>query len=343
MKIDIIVPIFNAAAYLPSFFQLLDQQTFKDFSLFFSDDASGDNSVSVIKTQMALFPNMSVRLFESSTNGGAGLARDRVLDSQCLTGDFVAFLDADDKPHSDFLEKMVQKAENTGADIIACGYKRVDGSTGKTIAVEMVHNPTTVLFDLQSNFIIPYLNTAVWNKFFKRSLIKTSRFGHSRSGEDALFYTNYLLNASSIAFVNEPLYDYVIRKTNRTSNTTLEILETAKEQFAMLSPDFHGRKDMADAISALVFLRIGIGMTTRAVLNNPKKQRSILKSTKNYLDDKFPNWRKNPYTNFWPCLKRGPKTLIVWNCRTLIKMNLFGLFIHGYHFVTKLTKKDVKW
>ena len=43
-QIDIIVPIYNRAAYIPNLIGQLEKQTFRDFRVIFVDDGSRDDS-----------------------------------------------------------------------------------------------------------------------------------------------------------------------------------------------------------------------------------------------------------------------------------------------------------
>ena len=305
MKIDIIVPIYNAARYIPSFFSDLAKQTFSNFRVIFSNDASTDDSLQTISDALKVNPEIQAIVITAKENGGAGLARDLVLDTVPLTGDYVAFMDADDHPHPDFLQKLVNRALETNADIVACGFTRVDEATGKAVAHDMLHNPEKTITNIPTNFVIPYLNTAVWNKLFRRSLIQNARFGNARSAEDAIFFMRFLCNAKSISFINESLYDYLIHPNSRTANTDIDLLGSTENAIKDAINENSIASEMKELTTAIVFLRVGIGMTTRAALRNKKDKHRIIASTKKYLDANYPLWRKNTFTSFSQCFKHG--------------------------------------
>ena len=48
-KLSIIIPLYNAQAFIPKLMQTLNEQTCKDFAVIFIDDASTDNSVKVLQ------------------------------------------------------------------------------------------------------------------------------------------------------------------------------------------------------------------------------------------------------------------------------------------------------
>lgn len=342
-RIDIVVPIYNASLFIENFFKAMHDQVFKDFFVIFVDDKSTDDSIEKIRTISAFYPEFCSVTIRRESNGGAGLARDDALNSGLLKSEYVVFLDVDDLPHKDFLLKLYEKAEKDGSDLVACGFQRIDANSGKVIATEMVHNSNEPLENLNSQFAIPYLNTAVWNKIFRRSKIQNVRFGKARIAEDAMFFVKALPFINRVSFINESLYSYYIRNTNRISRSDLAILEESKNQFLQVKDDLKLFPSYEHTLEALVFLRIGIGMTTRAVLTNRKLSKKITRETKEYLNTFFPGWRKNSFLSFGLCFVHGTKTLMVWGCRLLYKMNGFRFFVFCYRTVTTIFHKDVKW
>ena len=101
--------------------------------------------------------------------------------------------------------------------------------------------------------------------------------------------------------------------------------------------------DFMPILEASVFVRFGIGMTTRTCLCDSKEKKKIIKESRQFLDIFFTGWRKNKLLSFFECAKRGVKTLLIWRCRFLYKINCFNIFVFDYSLFTKLFKKDIKW
>lgn len=88
--VSIMMPAFNAAAYIGEAVESVLQQTEEQWELIVVDDGSTDNTASVI----ARFKDPRIRVIRQ-LNQGEALARNRALD--LAEGEFLAFVDADDR------------------------------------------------------------------------------------------------------------------------------------------------------------------------------------------------------------------------------------------------------
>lgn len=114
MEISVIIPSYNQAQYLPSAISSLLEQTKKVHEVIVIDDGSTDNSLEVAK----LFDGVKVI---SQVNKGLSSARNTGIMN--ATGDYILPLDADDMLIETAVEKIIQVAEQTGADIISPSFK----------------------------------------------------------------------------------------------------------------------------------------------------------------------------------------------------------------------------
>ena len=58
--VSVIVPNYNHARFLPERLSSIRNQSFKDYELIILDDASSDESLSVIRTELADFPHQLI-------------------------------------------------------------------------------------------------------------------------------------------------------------------------------------------------------------------------------------------------------------------------------------------
>lgn len=125
--ISIIMPCYNAAAYLHASVGSVQAQTHTDWELVIVDDGSTDDSWQVL--QKLAHTDSRIKVFEQS-NAGAAAARNRAL--QEARGAYTAFLDSDDTWHPEFLEAMkTALAANPAAGIAYCGWQNIGRGRGR--------------------------------------------------------------------------------------------------------------------------------------------------------------------------------------------------------------------
>ena len=118
--ISIIMPCFNAEAYLESTIANVFQQTYSNIELIIVDDGSTDSSPELLIAAQKVYASLSCFVQE---NSGPYVARNLAL--QHAKGDFIAFLDADDYWAADCLEKLYRALIKANADLSYCGWQNV--------------------------------------------------------------------------------------------------------------------------------------------------------------------------------------------------------------------------
>jgi glycosyltransferase involved in cell wall biosynthesis len=118
--ISVIMPCFNAEAFLESTIASVFQQTYSNIELIIVDDGSVDSSPALLIAAAKAYPTLTFLVQE---NSGPYVARNLAL--QHAKGDFIAFLDADDYWTSDCLEKLYLALIKANADLSYCGWQNV--------------------------------------------------------------------------------------------------------------------------------------------------------------------------------------------------------------------------
>jgi len=120
---SVIMANHNGAAYLADAVASVREQSLSDLELIICDDASTDESVSVISAARAADPR--IHLVRGEQKSGPAAARNKAL--SLAKGDWIAVMDSDDLMHRDRLETLVAQAERDVADIAADGLVEFDG------------------------------------------------------------------------------------------------------------------------------------------------------------------------------------------------------------------------
>ena len=115
VKVSIGVPVYNGEEYLRQCLNSIIEQTFKDFEVILVDDGSTDNSFVICQEYVA--KDSLFRLIHQKNKGTAG-TRNTCL--KYMHGEFITWIDSDDKIKPDYLEKLLQLQAETGAQMINC-------------------------------------------------------------------------------------------------------------------------------------------------------------------------------------------------------------------------------
>ena len=116
-KISVIIPVYNVEKYLKECLNSVINQTLKDLEIICVNDGSIDNSLKIMKEYALKDPRIKIL---SQKNQGVSEARNFGIKN--ATGEYVAFLDADDCVSLDFYEKLYTKAKETNSDIVVSEY-----------------------------------------------------------------------------------------------------------------------------------------------------------------------------------------------------------------------------
>lgn len=245
---------------------------------------------------------------------------------------------------------MVEEAESTQADMLQCGFRRYDKKTGNTISLDMCSNPHHPIENPLMYYGIPFLHTGAPAKLYRRALFGNDvRFADSGRFEDVPLVFKFLTKCKTIAFLNEPLYEYIVSansiSTFGTKDELVEQMAQSREILLDLKAYYliHAPKIQEEGlIDALAFLRYGIGLTTRSCLSHKVKRHAVIRQTKQFLNTNFPQWKTTPYLKSKNMSQFSKKTIFVQWCRHLYRINLFSFFVTCYYAFTRITKKDIK-
>ena len=114
-KITVIVPVYQAEKYLHDCVNSILSQSVSDFQLILVDDGSPDNCGKLCDDYAAQ-DHRVISLHQE--NAGQAAARNLALEK--AAGEWLCFVDSDDRIHPDMLKLLLQAAEESGAGISMC-------------------------------------------------------------------------------------------------------------------------------------------------------------------------------------------------------------------------------
>jgi glycosyltransferase involved in cell wall biosynthesis len=203
MKFSIIIPLYNKAPYIRKALETVCAQTYRDYEIIVVNDGSTDDSAVVAESYLQHAEGICYTII-SQDNAGVAAARNRGV--KHASGQYMAFLDADDWWEPDYLARMAELiADYPEAGIYGCNY--VYYKPGKTrVALNI---PTGYI-----NYPKAYYEGSampIWTGATimpKTVLEEMGGFPLGiKLGEDFLLWAKTALHYK-VAFLNEPLAYY---------------------------------------------------------------------------------------------------------------------------------------
>lgn len=221
--ISVIVPVYQAEAFLDQCLQSMLAQTERDFELLLIDDGSPDNSPALCDAYAAR--DSRVRVIHKP-NGGVSSARNAGLDA--AAGKFVVFIDSDDWAEPDYLSRLLALHTQTAEEgvLVMTDYRPFapDGPEARDFPAPFTARLDGPDADPQAfrNLIFGFRLFPPYCKLYRRDVIEALglRFKTEiRTAEDFDFNMRYLTRVKAVRYEPAATYHYrVDYKTYRPSN-----------------------------------------------------------------------------------------------------------------------------
>jgi glycosyltransferase involved in cell wall biosynthesis len=211
MLISVIIPLHNKENFIIHTINSVLNQTYSDIEIIVIDDGSTDDSITLIKS----LNNNKIQLY-STVNGGASKARN--IGVTYSKGDWIAFLDADDEYHPDFIKNIVEFInDNQGSNLAFVGSNYYYGNN-KDIANNSINSGIYNYFELFKNLKSP--NNTSSTVVDRMKFLEVNGFPEGiRHFEDWITWFK-LANTGSFGYIDKPLSTY-----NEVSNSISKTLQ----------------------------------------------------------------------------------------------------------------------
>lgn len=118
LTFSVIVTCYNRANTIERALLSLSRQTSENFKIVFVDDASTDESVTVVQDFSRKHPQIALQIIRHDFNLGQNAAINSAL--KVVDSDLIAFLDSDDKWEPEFINEMQKPFEDASVDFAYC-------------------------------------------------------------------------------------------------------------------------------------------------------------------------------------------------------------------------------
>src|SRR5215207_6745619 len=151
-SVSVIIPAYNHEKFVAECIQSVLNQTFQDFEIIITDDASTDRTVEIIES----FDDSRIKLFKHSKNQGVSIAA-----NNCILhagGRYIAWLSTDDAWYPEKLEIQVRYLDE---------HPEIGGAFGKAAWIDESGNLITDnSFPYLDVFNVPNRSRVEWLRYF---------------------------------------------------------------------------------------------------------------------------------------------------------------------------------
>lgn len=198
IKLSVIIPNYNKDKYLDTLLNHLKKQMTNEIEVIIVDDASSDNSPSIIKN----YENIFCTYYNKENKYNSYARNVGLLHAE---GQYVTFIDSDDDITPDFIS-MILKSIESGHDGYFFDYN--------------------VINVRDSAQVKKGYNTMVWSKVYKKKvlddnniLFDVKKFPKGVLGEDLDFNLSFIKATNDIIKIDSPIINYNWGVTNSVSNS----------------------------------------------------------------------------------------------------------------------------
>ena len=211
-RLSLIVPVYGVEKYIAKFARSAFGQTYGDMQFVFVNDGTKDSSMDILEDLIENeYPHLKPHIvIVNKENGGLPAARKTGLEH--AEGEYILFADSDDWLELDAVEKIMAKADQTGADMI---YFDLLKEYGHKVSYKREREYTR---ETKEDFIINIFNYKshgyTVTKCFRKRIYDDNTVYTPKLGmhEDIYLMSQLIYYAESFAHIPEALYHY--RKDN---------------------------------------------------------------------------------------------------------------------------------
>lgn len=230
-EVSIIVPVYNAEAYIRRCLDSILAQTFENFEVLLIDDGSIDATPAICDEYAAM--DSRVKVFHKE-NGGVASARQ--VGVQNARGEYSIHADGDDWVDADMLETMLSAIKQNDSDVLIADFKG-EASGGSTYSTQKPGSLEPL--DVAHEIIVGNLHGSLCNKLIRHSLYRKYdiRFIDGLNYcEDVMVLVRLFAHPVRISYLNRAFYHYNYQnESSITRNYTLATFRMRQKYISCLA------------------------------------------------------------------------------------------------------------
>ena len=302
--VSVVMPVYNAAAWLDASVGSVLAQTFGNWELVCFNDASTDSSSAILHRYAAA--ERRIRVIDSAVNVKQGGGRNRAV--AAARGRYIVFLDADDRLAPDALELCAAAVERMGADAVFFDYATFTAA-GTAAAVSPLGADASSLPVAELRRRLTRRPTPVWTAMYERRLIERLglQFPEGVFYEDNAVALAIQLSARRPVKLDGALYLYRTDNLSVSRSTgDMRFFDRIGSARTLLG---HLRRlglydEFAAEIDFLITNQYLVHTVYGAIYRFDSVQTDRIAEVRSGIDSLVPGWRRNPFWRGRPLRER---------------------------------------
>lgn len=247
--ISVIIPAYNTIDVIEETLNSVEAQTYQNYQIVLIDDGSTDGTGKFIDNYCK--HNKKAIAFHQD-NSGVSITRNKGINY--ATGEFICFLDSDDTYATTFLEKMLNRQQQTNSNIVYCSFNRIK----KNNIVEEI-----LPFE-EGNILKSFIEKSFHfsGMLFKRSFLLQNSiyFDDDLKICEDIFFTIKAISQTEAYTVKEQLFNYFYRNQSVTNSIyNAELYENDIKTWSRIQSylrENYNKEDKKDIIQLVYFILV---------------------------------------------------------------------------------------
>lgn len=252
ITISVIMLTYNRKSYMQQMIQDVLHQDYQGFEFLVIDNGCNDGSEVILDRIGQQDPRMRViHLPEQSSIGRA-----RNIGLQNAAGEFIAYVDDDDRVEADFLSFLVALQRKCNADVAMCG---ADEEQNGKIGPQCMYDEEYILSGEEAVMELlkrKKIRAGTPTKLFRRAILEEFPFNEKALSEDIHTMYKYLAEAKQVILHGIPKYHFIRHGENNSFFTSDiskltpemlgEYLDAYRERAAYLGTKYPAKQEFFD-------------------------------------------------------------------------------------------------
>lgn len=223
--VSIIVPFFNVEQYIGSCIESIFKQDYKNIELILIDDCGSDNSSKMVEEYQQKAPSyIDYRILKHPHNKGLSAARNT--GSKVAHGDYILYVDSDDRLFPDSISSMLDQALKNDADMVVGDYVSVRDNdvVDSTVPTNTAEGVISGTINILECYCRHGFYMMAWNKLVRASILKDNHveFIEGIIHEDNPWSMHLAFLMKRIVVFRKNTYVYTVRPGSIVTDSKIE-------------------------------------------------------------------------------------------------------------------------